>query len=268
MGILKDTGLFDADLLSQLPSFQAHYLCGQALDDTPLKDLSVILGILKNAGLFGLLTSEQVYYICYPVLYRTPGKDKLGLLRILDKAGLLDADLLSQLTHEQAYYFCYPALYRMPEEDRLESLRILDKAGLLNADLLSQLPPNQALNSTHKEDILEPLRILDKASLLSRPTPGNDYSIFCDPILDSVTTEDIPAEVDLLKILIDITPLDNLPLELQGKVKGKLQEEPCSNQDFHQQCFNMLESVNNLGSHITALIAEGSKQEIAVQSVG
>ena len=93
-----------------------------------------------------------------------------------------------------------------------------------------------------------------------------------------VTAEDITAEVDSLKLLIDIISSNNL-LKLQDKVKGKLQEEPCINQEFYQQCFNMLEekkSVNNLDPgarpYVIAsftkntLFAKNGNQEIAVQS--
>ena len=151
----------------------------------------------------------------------------------------------------------------------LESLRILKKAGLL-----SQLTPYHAysvctwaLDDAPRENKLESLRILDEAGLLSRLTPDHAYNTLCKLVLDKVTAEDITAAADSLKILIGIISPDNL-LKLQDKVKGKLQEEPCINQKFYQQCFNMLEleSVNNLGSRITALFAENDNQEIAEKS--
>ena len=221
---------------------------------------------LDKASLLSQLTTKQIYDICSKALDGAPGKDKLELLGILDKAGLLN-----QLTSEQAYDICLKALDGAPLKDKLELLRILGKAGLF-----SQLTPKQAydiclkaLDGATLKGFFVILPILDKAGLLSRLPSGDAYYVFCNMVLDKVTAEDVAAVADSFKVLIESISPNNF-LKLQDKVKGKLQEEPCINQEFYQQCFNMLElekeSVNNLGSRITALFAENGNQEIAVQS--
>ena len=200
--------------------------------------LSVISLILQKDSSLGLLTSENAYEVCHRALYRAPEEDKLGLLRILRDTGLLS--LLSLLNEPSiTFSICYSTLDGMPLKDFSEGLGILDEAGFL-----SQLPPRNA------------------------------YHILCNMVLDKVTAEDITAEgitaaADSFKVLIESISLNNL-LKLLAKVKGKLQEEPCINQEFYQQCLNMLElekeSVNNLGPNITALFTENSNQEIAEKS--
>ena len=132
----------------------------------------------------------------------------------------------------------------------------------------------QALDDEPLKNFSVGLSILDKAGLLGILTPKLACNIFCDLALGKVTAEDITAEnitaaaIDSFKVLIESISPDNLLLELQDKVKGKLQEEPCINQKFLQQCFDMLElkSINNLGRRTTEMLSTDSNQEIAVES--